>query len=244
MAVKLEVIEFRGIIGWCDVDFFGDPVLIGPIDGLGDTSNITIPSIFTTYTTAKLLTALLPQHVSLPFRRPDTPTPAAGPVPKSGRGGKKIEEEKVGLRVRWPLEKRNQAPPELQPAGTPAKSKKTTSVGGTATPTSPLAGSDAHLDSSHRSPISGGLDGAVFTANPDEGKPGDENDGKGGDKDGDIEKDGLWITLTPTSMSSSPFFDTLLVLVISPLVTLTIVYGKYLSSLFPFCCVDFSLTSQ
>lgn len=220
-------------------------MLIGPIDGLGDTSNITIPSIFTTYTTAKLLTALLPKHVSLPFRRPNTPTPVAGPVPKSGGGRKKSEEEeKVGLRVRWPLEKRNRVSPELQPAGTPVKSKKTTSAGGTATPTSPLAGSGAYLDSSHRSPISGGLDGAVFTANPDEGKPGDENDGKGGDKDGDIEKDGLWITLTPTSMSSSPFFDTLLVLVISPLVTLTIVYGKYLSSLFPFFCVDFSLTYQ
>lgn len=39
---------------------------------------------------------------------------------------------------------------------------------------------------------------------------------------------GLWITLTPTSMSSSPFFDTLLVLVVSPLVTLTVVYALLL----------------
>lgn len=36
--------------------------------------------------------------------------------------------------------------------------------------------------------------------------------------------DGLWVTLTPTNMSSSPFFDTLLVLVVSPLVTLSFVY--------------------
>lgn len=35
---------------------------------------------------------------------------------------------------------------------------------------------------------------------------------------------GLWVTITPTS-SASPFFDTLLVLVISPLVTLTVVYA-------------------
>ncbi|KAG6030738.1 hypothetical protein E4U41_007772 [Claviceps citrina] len=35
--------------------------------------------------------------------------------------------------------------------------------------------------------------------------------------------EGLWVTITPTS-SASPFFDTLLVLVISPLVTLTVVY--------------------
>ena len=39
---------------------------------------------------------------------------------------------------------------------------------------------------------------------------------------------GLWVTLTPTSVSSSPFFDTLLVLVISPLVTLTVVYALLL----------------
>ncbi|KAK5717289.1 hypothetical protein LTR15_009182 [Elasticomyces elasticus] len=40
--------------------------------------------------------------------------------------------------------------------------------------------------------------------------------------------DGLWVTLTPTSVSSSPFFDTLLVLVVSPLVTLTVVYALLL----------------
>lgn len=40
--------------------------------------------------------------------------------------------------------------------------------------------------------------------------------------------EGLWVTLTPTNMSSSPFFDTLLVLVISPLVTLTVVYALLL----------------
>ncbi|KIW44801.1 uncharacterized protein PV06_03248 [Exophiala oligosperma] len=39
---------------------------------------------------------------------------------------------------------------------------------------------------------------------------------------------GLWVTLTPTSVSTSPFFDTLLVLVISPLVTLTVVYALLL----------------
>lgn len=47
-------------------------------------------------------------------------------------------------------------------------------------------------------------------------------------KPNDEEEEGLWITLTPTSVSTSPFFDTLLVLVISPLVTLTFVYGLLL----------------
>ncbi len=42
------------------------------------------------------------------------------------------------------------------------------------------------------------------------------------------EHDGLWVTLTPTTMSTSPFFDTLLVLVVSPLVTLTVVYALLL----------------
>lgn len=40
--------------------------------------------------------------------------------------------------------------------------------------------------------------------------------------------EGLWVTLTPTSMSASPLFDTLLVLVVSPLVTLTVVYALLL----------------
>ncbi len=38
------------------------------------------------------------------------------------------------------------------------------------------------------------------------------------------EHEGLWVTITPTG-SASPFFDTLLVLVISPLITLTLVYA-------------------
>ena len=46
--------------------------------------------------------------------------------------------------------------------------------------------------------------------------------------DSDEEHEGLWVTLTPTTMSTSPFFDTLLVLVVSPLVTLTVVYALLL----------------
>jgi hypothetical protein len=44
----------------------------------------------------------------------------------------------------------------------------------------------------------------------------DDNDNEG--------HEGLWVTITPSS-SASPFFDTLLVLVISPLITLTVVYA-------------------
>ncbi|CAG8291062.1 unnamed protein product [Penicillium olsonii] len=44
----------------------------------------------------------------------------------------------------------------------------------------------------------------------------------------ETEHEGLWVTMTPTSMSTSPFFDTLLVLVVSPLLTLTVVYALLL----------------
>lgn len=43
----------------------------------------------------------------------------------------------------------------------------------------------------------------------------------------DDEYEGLWVTLTPTS-GASPFLDTLLVLVVSPLVTLCVVYAMLL----------------
>lgn len=52
-------------------------------------------------------------------------------------------------------------------------------------------------------------------------EPDEEGDGD------DDEYEGLWVTLTPTS-GASPFLDTLLVLVVSPLVTLTIVYALLL----------------
>ena len=50
-----------------------------------------------------------------------------------------------------------------------------------------------------------------------------------GSQTGDIyHAGGLWVTITPAKMSSSPFFDTLLILVVSPLVTLMVVYALLL----------------
>lgn len=56
------------------------------------------------------------------------------------------------------------------------------------------------------------------------------SDGKilAGGGDEEQQHEGLWVTLTPTNMSASPFFDTLLVLVVSPLVTLSVVYALLL----------------
>lgn len=62
---------------------------------------------------------------------------------------------------------------------------------------------------------------------PGSSTPKSEMQQGGGDED-EEEHEGLWVTLSPTSMSSSPFFDTLLVLVVSPLITLTVVYALLL----------------
>ncbi|KAM0461061.1 hypothetical protein ACHAPV_000909 [Trichoderma viride] len=53
---------------------------------------------------------------------------------------------------------------------------------------------------------------------------GDDEDDIPEEDEDPVRHEGLWVTITPTS-SASPFFDTLLVLVISPLVTLSIVYA-------------------
>ncbi|KAI0838087.1 hypothetical protein F5Y06DRAFT_61427 [Hypoxylon sp. FL0890] len=55
------------------------------------------------------------------------------------------------------------------------------------------------------------LNDAPKTGRPPSGSPPDE-------------REGLWVIITPSS-GASPFFDTLLVLVISPLITLTVVYA-------------------
>lgn len=78
-------------------------------------------------------------------------------------------------------------------------------------------------DKSQEATEEGDSNNAVFDAN--------HNVALQGTKLEDIpneEHEGLWVTLTPTTMSTSPFFDTLLVLVVSPLVTLTVVYALLL----------------
>ncbi|KAH8802724.1 hypothetical protein F5884DRAFT_480358 [Xylogone sp. PMI_703] len=98
------------------------------------------------------------------------------------------------------------------------------------------AGSDGSDDSGSSGALKGLLS-AVFGDDEDEPdvpgafNSGGSNAGSSNNRppgppnyDGDDdEEEGLWVTLTPTS-GASPFLDTLLVLVVSPLVTLTIVY--------------------
>ncbi|GJD03954.1 PA domain-containing protein [Colletotrichum higginsianum] len=92
------------------------------------------------------------------------------------------------------------------------------------------SGKDSSSHGGIMSKIFGDDDGADFSK---EDKPQDPpapeqpspDDGHEDDDDDDpIGHDGLWVTITPSS-SSSPFFDTLLVLVVSPLITLSVVYA-------------------
>ncbi|KAI0440041.1 hypothetical protein F4803DRAFT_529101 [Xylaria telfairii] len=74
-----------------------------------------------------------------------------------------------------------------------------------------------------------GDDGDVETVNDDDERSSSEppfigKPGGVGEPPPPSEREGLWVIVTPTS-GASPFFDTLLVLVISPLITLTVVYA-------------------
>ncbi|KAL7272536.1 hypothetical protein RUND412_004646 [Rhizina undulata] len=177
----------------------------------GDTSNVSIPSIFTTYTTAHLLTTLLPKR----YHPPDfsLPNPAPPVVPPTEEY-ESMQDKKKLLGLHWPFYKHLTVS-----SGAPTTSTKTSTATTTATPV-PTAKKEVKVDSSHRPPMSGEWEGVVIVAET-------KKDGEGAD-DGDSEKEGLWITLTPASVRESPFFDTLLVLVVSPVVTLTVVYALLL----------------
>lgn len=86
-----------------------------------------------------------------------------------------------------------------------------------------------HSDSKSKTPppTSSSIPKASPKSTPTSAKVAAESQSPGLRSDPD-RHDGLWVTLTPTSMSNSPFFDTLLVLVVSPLVTLTVVYALLL----------------
>ncbi|ATY59882.1 RING-9 protein [Cordyceps militaris] len=94
------------------------------------------------------------------------------------------------------------------------------------------ASSHADLDASEKSGKSRGLLKKIFgeedSADGDEALTTEEDDVKSDPVklDGQTSEPhhGLWVTITPNS-GTSPFFDTLLVLVVSPLVTLSVVYA-------------------
>lgn len=144
----------------------------------GDTSNITISSLFTSHTTAHLLSSLLPRGTI----RSLTPSHAANDDSTILPGST------------------YQSPPSTEPKSSWKRW---------------FGSSDIDTTASHAEHIHSRMITSLTDLNRDNVEtPSDEA----------TAHEGLWVTLTPTNVSTSPFFDTLLVLVVSPLVTLTVVY--------------------
>lgn len=163
---------------------------------LGDASNITIPAIFTSYTTAHLLISLIPKEQNH--------------VP-----GKTLPD--------------NDGPYRMKSSQPTYPSKSTNSIASNT--------DDAHEQgttvSDEPSVEARGFGWFGNSEDPDSGN------GDGDEPPPDMSH-GLWIVLTPKTLSTSPFVDTLLVLVVSPLVTLTIVYSMSLTLSISQCLMHFA----
>ncbi|KAI0403535.1 hypothetical protein F4802DRAFT_570815 [Xylaria palmicola] len=120
----------------------------------------------------------------------------------------------------------------------PGRQASTSNAGDYATSHLPTKGKDAIGPGKGKSspPGNTGLISKIFGDDGDTEVVNDEGEGSPSEppfvgRPGDVgpppppsEREGLWVVVTPTS-GASPFFDTLLVLVISPLITLTVVYA-------------------
>ncbi|KAF1936534.1 hypothetical protein EJ02DRAFT_358880 [Clathrospora elynae] len=262
----------------------------------GDTSNITIPSLFTSHTTAHLLSSLLPtggilsesahhadasvsdNTISQDERAgwlhsflsaigfgADTVTPKAGSrrLPSSGhldwiKAGDWDDDQKpirtktatpsstsTGAPDRFVIGEQDWRDRDLLPF--PSSTNQVRKVA-SATPILTKAGSNA-LPGSGEYPHMAATDAgertwwSTWSGSNDASAPPSPKHSQGrsvaATTGADLKiietsshppgsHEGLWVTLTPTNVSSSPFFDTLLVLVVSPLVTLTVVYALLL----------------
>lgn len=207
----------------------------------GDTSNLTIPAVFTSFTTAQLLSSLVPSKSGHPKHLAHANF-QTGPVPTSQEGEPTISKDRTtdgytvtGEKVAVPI-----TDPRIEQQADPSEDsgrfsslmrfigledllrpRLSASSSATSRPDIPR-GSQAKK---RRRWLFGWLDDEIdLSTIPLSGfelKDPPYDAGKG-------HRDGLWVTLSPTNMSSNPFFDTLLVLVVSPLVTLTVVYALLL----------------
>lgn len=226
----------------------------------GDTSNVSIPSLFTSHTTAHLLSSLLPSGKTLSgvvsSVQKDRPT-STGTVPPStstssagSHSGPLASAEAISRETSWlhsllvglGIASVEQRPTDFKIGEDDWRDPKFRNLPTTTLPTPPAPSptSSSIATSNIRDRIATG-----YTA------PNSEKKGRWRSMSGwsrrsvtsitnannlEIETffgdgqphEGLWVTLTPTNVSSSPFFDTLLVLVVSPLVTLSVVYALLL----------------
>lgn len=169
----------------------------------GDTSNVTIPSVFTARTTAHLLYSLT-QPGSFIMETFDEKGRRALSVQQSHWSG--AEDEPVEA---IPLDRPLTTIPKSY---VPPEGHQTTwwhKLFGRAAPAAPTT-DDVQQDEMDQIRQAGlDLDPLMPELPEDESPPIHE---------------GLWVTITPSD-NGNPFFDTLLVLVVSPLITLTIVYA-------------------
>ncbi|KAL2020195.1 hypothetical protein VTK56DRAFT_8621 [Thermocarpiscus australiensis] len=107
------------------------------------------------------------------------------------------------------------APETAGNAKTPGSEKSDSSSGPRGGLISKIFGTGDEADGAADIPSDNSFESSTETSTPAPDPP---------DTDGDNDHEGLWVTITPTG-SASPFFDTLLVLVVSPLITLTVVYA-------------------
>jgi hypothetical protein len=224
----------------------------------GDTSNITIPSLFTSHTTAHLLSSLLPggaAHRLSPGINVDADINKDGKGKMERKKGETVLPSKVpSIPFRLPTGTIPSTRPEpidnMRSMRDPAENSHNGNRWANAL-LSVFAKSRGHGHQSHnsfRKPSGPGK--VVWDNDHTPGPHGGIGDSASEPKHAHIRSvtsisdansdkistlsdvsaphEGLWVTLTPTNVSTSPFFDTLLVLVVSPLVTLTVVYALLL----------------
>ncbi|KAL2263830.1 hypothetical protein VTK26DRAFT_4878 [Humicola hyalothermophila] len=249
----------------------------------GNVDNVTIPSVFTSRTTAHLLSSLMQPGSFIEDMVDESGNPMLR-VQNSAKAGSRAKQKRASSANH--VSKTSPARAPGHRASTPKVTKSSTAPRGLLSRLFNWGGVQSITLDASRPPSSGRLTWAVDDNigvqdwhDPDlarssaekskassqdfsklakddsqSGAPGDpagQTEGTGGHKEGDQEKagpnnspgvptealtpviptlgnndggQGLWVTITPTG-SASPFFDTLLVLVVSPLITLSVVYA-------------------
>lgn len=216
----------------------------------GDTSNVTIPSVFTSHTTAHLLASLIPPEKNSRSNNPNAgykdqtrdfsqSTKTTGELLTPGLVNAGCHPFLAAFRMC----KLSYSTVDSYGRTESASNKNQISTYNSETNKNGFIVSengwrDPHavfLDKSEHlmnpAAVTDANNGIVAENHVSGRQEGEQNGQKKSTGKYDLlrnEHEGLWVTLTPTSMSASPFFDTLLVLVVSPLVTLSIVYAMLL----------------
>ena len=208
----------------------------------GDTSNVSIPALFTSHTTAHLLASLLPSEKTHPGRSPVDAT------------RKRPRQQKTGFLASILASfgsKDTRTPPVSGTLDQISRVENNASIPNSQNTKIASPSAPGDLTSTYMSRE--GVDDDVQIPERENGvaksssallldgkkehpghqlvKPSSASSSPAHHPDSsssNYSHEGLWVTLTPTNMSTSPFFDTLLVLVVSPLVTLTVVYALLL----------------